>query len=176
MMTVPKTSYSSCHPLIRSSHEGWFTHTQRMGLLTVQQDIICYSLMEVGHHKGAPFFTFCWAGRWGGGDRSCYLGDGWGRRSSGGGREAGTLEFKQCNFCFHFSKTVSIWCQPFFRCFSLRACYHRRECMLLKKWEAVLVSQDSSARLSDVLFLAGTASSASSSLVVWHRFRSLHLY
>lgn len=29
-----------------------------MGLLTVQQDIICYSLMEVGHHKGAPSRCF----------------------------------------------------------------------------------------------------------------------
>lgn len=29
-----------------------------MGLLTVQQDIICYSLMEVGHHEGAPSRCF----------------------------------------------------------------------------------------------------------------------
>lgn len=125
-MMVPKTSYSSCHPLIRSSHEDVHAYTAD-GFINCPAGF--YLLFT--HGSGSSWrcsFSLLSAGQADEeeGGASCYLGDGWGRRSSGGGRGGRHTWCKQCNFCFHFSKTVSIWCQPFFRCFSLRACYHRR--------------------------------------------------
>lgn len=175
-MTVPKTSYSSCHPLIRL-HMKTFTHTQRMGLSTVQQDIIWLFTMEVGHHSAPSRFLLGRQMRRRGG-ATCYLGDGWGRRSSGGGEgEAGTPWCKQCTLLFISLKLFPYGANPFFRCFSLRACYHRRVHKQLKKWGG---SPGFSGLFCPFVwrpfFLAGTASSCIFLLVVWHQFRSLHLY
>ena len=129
MMMLPKTSDNSCHPVIRSSHE------EDIHTYTTDEFINCtawyYLLFTNG--SGSSWrcsFLLLSAGQAEEekGDASCYLGDGWGRRSGGGGRGGRHTWCKHCNFCFafHFSKNVSIWCQSFFHCFSLRACYHRR--------------------------------------------------